>query len=129
MHFSSHKITGHSSYTLHDTLLETARVYKYLDVLLSPDLSWNNHVRRVIANANRRPGYIKRNFYITSPFVKILLYKSIIRSQLEYAVSLWDPRTKSLKTAIEAVQDNSARFIPSKYDYTASVTLMKKSLY
>lgn len=128
MHFSRRKITDYASYTLNDTLLETVTSYKYLGVLLTSDLTWNSHVSRVIADANRMLGYIKRNFYMTSPSVKTLLYKSLIRSKLEYAVSIWDPRTKALTNAIEAIQNRAARFILSNYHRTASVTLMKQSL-
>lgn len=106
--------------------MEKAKSYVYLGVLRTSDLSWNGHVSLVIASANRMLGYIKMNFYETSPSVEIILYKSLIRSKLEYAVLICDPRTKSLTNAIEAVQNRADRFILSNYDLQLVLNLLSK---
>ena len=56
--------SGHPAqhiYTLHGQTLEAADHAKYLGVDISKDLSWNIHINRITANANRTLGFLKRN--------------------------------------------------------------------
>jgi len=40
-------------------------------------------------------GIVKRNFIYLTPDSFVVLYKSMIRSDLEYAVSVWNPEPSS----------------------------------
>lgn len=122
------KATFTATYNLNNTPLELVDSYKYLGVILSSDLSWNLHVTYVINNANRMLGYLKRNFFLAPSSLKLFLYKTLVRSKLEYAASIWDPGTTYLTDSIESVQNKSARFILANYNRTASVTSMKDIL-
>lgn len=82
----------------------------------------------MINNANRALGYLRRNFLSAPTSLKLLLYKSVVRSKLEYAASIWDPFTENLISSLELIQNNSARFILQNYNRTASVTSMKNTL-
>lgn len=73
-------------------------------------------------------GYLRRNFFKAPSSLKLLLYKTLIRSKLEYACSVWDPCQAKLVTALELVQNNSVRFVLSNYYRTASITTMKSNL-
>lgn len=128
MRFSRHRNLNPSSYTINHSPLLPVSSYKYLGVTLTTDLSWTMHVSSIILNANRMLGYIKRNFSMAPASVKLLMYKSLVRSKLEYASSVWDPCTKTLINALEAVQNRAARFILHDYDRLSSVSLMKASL-
>ena len=48
-------------YTFHGQALEAAGHVKYIGVDISKDLSWNAHINRISANANRTLGFLKRN--------------------------------------------------------------------
>lgn len=124
----SRRDTTLPSYHLNNTNLEPVSCYKYLGVLITSDLSCKMHVTHVTNNANRTLGFIRRNFNFSSLPVKLLLYKSLVRSKMEYAASVWDPSQETLIHQLESIQSRAARFILSNYHRTSSVTSMKTTL-
>lgn len=117
-----------TTYLLDNSALELVTSYRYLGVHITNTLTWSVHINKIISNANRSLGYLRRNFSSAPVPLKLLLYKTLIRSKLEYAASIWDPSTGVLTSALELVQNNSVRFILGNYSRTASVTSMKDSL-
>lgn len=73
-------------------------------------------------------GYLRRNFSCVTMSVKLNLYKTLVRSKMEYACAIWDPGQVTLTLTLEAVQNRAARFILCNYSRHASVTAMKKTL-
>jgi len=65
-------------------------------------------------------GVIKRNFAHLSRKCFILLYKSLARSHLEYANSVWYPKRKTDVDKIGRVQNTATKLIPelSKKSYS-----------
>lgn len=124
----SRKNSPNFNYTIQNTLLQSVNSYKYLGVYISSNLSWEQHTNYITANANRTLGYLRRNFRNIPSSLKLLLYKALIRPKLEYAASIWDPGINLLTSAVEAIQNRSARFILSNYHRTASVSNMKSTL-
>lgn len=116
------------NYHLEGLVLEKVMSYKYLGVHLTANLSWEKHIEYISNNANRMLGYLRRNFYMAPSSLKLLLYKTLVRSKLEYASSVWDPGLDYLSNTLESVQNRSARFILSDYHRNASVSSMKLSL-
>lgn len=117
-----------STYYLNNIALELVTSYKYLGVHITTNLSWSTHIEHIINNANSMLGYLRRNFSRAPSSLKLSLYKSLIRPKLEYAASVWDPSQENLIASLELVQNNSARFILSNYNRTASISSMKSSL-
>lgn len=111
----SRRNTTFPSYRLNNCSLESVPFYKYLGVFISHNLSWKVHIDYVSNNANRMLGYIRRNFNLSSSSVKLLLYKSLVRSKLEYAASIWDPYQETLIYQLESIQNCAAHFILSNY--------------
>lgn len=116
------------TYYLNSVALESVTSYKYLGIHIASNLTWKTHVEFIVHKANRMLGYIKRNFHSAPADTKLLLYKSLVRSQLEYASSIWDPGTNDLINQIEKIQNNAARFILSNYNRTSSISAMKSNL-
>ena len=73
-----------SEYILHGQVLETVICARYLGVDVSSTLSWNSHIDRVVNNANRTLGYIRRNIKCQNTDVRESAYNTLVRPQLEY---------------------------------------------
>lgn len=98
---------------------------KLFEFLCCCIISDSNHI---IANANSMLGYLKRNFRLAPVSLKLLMYKTLVRSKLDYAAAIWDPGLSTLVTDLEALQNRGARFIFTNYHRTSSVSTMKTNL-
>ena len=101
-----------SIYTLIGSQIMSVTTEKVLGVHVSSKLSWNNHIDVTISSANKMLGMIKRTCTNEcDQRTLIILYKSLVRSQLEYASQVWSPFTKEKITALECVQRHATKFI------------------
>ena len=117
-----------NSYAMHGQTLEVVFCAKYLCVDISNDLSWKAHIFRITGNANQSLSFLRRNFKATNPTLSEKAYKAIIRSQLEYAVPVWNPHTQDDISKIEMVQRRAARWVLGDYSPYSSVSDMLEKL-
>ena len=96
-----------AAYTLHNQVLQTTDSSKYLGVILSDDLTWQNKYRAL--------GFIRRNLGDCSKQVKVTAYTTMVRPTLEYSSPVWDPKPPSLRQNLEQVQRKAASFVHSAY--------------
>ena len=61
--------------------------FKYLDVTIANDFSWDLHIDKIAAKASQRLGFMKRVLFDASRKVKRVAYR---RPLLEYACEAWD---------------------------------------
>ncbi len=101
---------------------------KYLGVTISSDLSWNTHSEQIRAKASKTLGLIRRTLGKCSNEVKDTAYKTLVRPQLEYATSAWNPYTERNSKVLESVQRQAARFVCHDYRRESSVTAMLTDL-
>jgi hypothetical protein len=121
------KATFQHFYQLKNQILQVVPSAKYLGVLLSHDLDWSPHISSVLNKAHQRLGFIRRNLK-GSPFkCRDTAYISLVRSQLEYCASIWDPNTKKDSNRLEMLQRKAARWARGRYG-TVSVTELLKEL-
>ena len=74
---------------------------------------FRDHISHKINKAYSILGIIKRNFIYMDHTSFLLLYKSMVRSHLEYANSVWCPYQKRDITEIEKVQKRATKLIIS----------------
>ena len=113
-----------TNYHLHGHTLEEVESTKYLGVTIHKSFSWNNHITGICKKANNTLGFLKRNLQIKKPHIKSDAYKTLVRPQLEYAATLWDPYTTTNKEKIENIQRRAARYTMYNYSSEASVSNM-----
>ena len=128
MHMTRKRNPILDDYTLKGETLETVESATYLGIELSSDLSWNKHIKKISMKGNRALGFVKRNIITHSTKAKQTAYKSLVRPQMEYAASIWDPHFIQRQYNLEMVQRRAARWVCSQYDRQASVTAMLQKL-
>jgi len=84
--------------------LKDADNFKDLDVTITRDLSWGNHISIIVNKANKVLGSIKRSVRTANTNVFSMLYKSLVRPILEYAIPVWCPYLVKDIHALENVQ-------------------------
>ena len=72
------------------------------------DLTWSEHIKNTTNKASRSLGFLHRNLHIKSLKIKEQAYKSLVRPQLQYATTVWDPYHKNQIDKIEKVQKKSS---------------------
>ena len=99
---------------------------KYLGVTVHHKLSWNEHICSIVTKANSSIGFLRRNLQIHQKHIKA--FKTLVRPQIEYASTIWDPFTQENQNKIEMVKRRAARFVCNNYGREASVTTMLDEL-
>ena len=97
-----------TNYTLGKPLKDV-NSFKDLGVTITKDLSWGIHISMTVNKANKVLGAIKRSVGIANTKVFSMLYKSLVRPILEYAVPVWCPYLAKDIHALECVQRRASR--------------------
>ena len=98
-------------YRLGDSIIKFAFQENDLGVLLTTNLDSGAHVSKIIIKANAVLGVLKRTFLHADDELLLLLYKSLVRPLLEYAVQVWCPSKQKDIKRIEAVQRRATRLL------------------
>jgi hypothetical protein len=110
-----------AKYTIHGQVLHETNRAKYIGVTIDNTLSWNSHIDIMTKKANNTTAFLRRNLSSCPADVKSACYKTLVRPQLEYAVTVWDPWTQTNISKIEAVQ---------RREYAShSVTIEEQTVY
>ncbi|MCG8075849.1 MAG: reverse transcriptase family protein, partial [Candidatus Thiodiazotropha taylori] len=128
LRISNKRTNINATYSIHGQTLQMTKKAKYLGVVMTPNMSWNAHVDMITQKANNTLAFLRRNVGSCPPSTKEACYKSLVRPQVEYASSVWDPPTKNLTQRVEMVQRRAARFVSGDYRRTSSVGAMLDSL-
>jgi ribonuclease P/MRP protein subunit RPP40 len=116
MHFGYNN--SKSTYAMNGKDLEEISEERDLGVIVQQDLKWSKQCSKSVSTANRILGMIKRSFCYLSKDVLLKLYKSLVRSHLEYCVQAWRPYLKKDIELIEGVQRRATKLIKSLKDET-----------
>ena len=90
-------------------LLKGVKGFKDLGIMISKDLSWDNHISITVNKANNLLGLIKRSVGTTNVNVFSTLYLSLVRPILEYSVPVWCPYLVKDIHALASIQRRASR--------------------
>ena len=91
-------------------------------------MKWSQHIHQIAVKANSTLSLIKRNLKLASKSLRETAYFTLVRSQLDYASTVWSPWLNKDKLELEKVQRRAARFVCNNYDPMHSVTAMLDQL-
>ena len=97
-------------YTFHP--LDKVNQEKDLGVIIDDQLSFRNHMSSKISKANTMIYLIKHTFKFLDSDMFNMLYKALVRPQVEYATPVWCPTLKMDINAIEKVQHRATKLVP-----------------
>ena len=95
---------------------------KYLGVDIQSNLSFKNHISRVTKKANNMLGFL--NVREANEETKSKAYFTMVRSNLDYCCTIWNPYQRDQKYQIEMVPRRAARFVTNRYRNNSGVTDM-----
>ena len=107
--------------------IERTLVERDLGVMLSNDLKWASQTEKATNAAKGIIAQLKNSFsYFDAELVR-LLYVSLIRPHLEYAVPVWNPHLKKDIDELENIQHRATRLCPGnkKKTYEDRLKIMR----
>jgi len=117
-----------SNYYLDNVELEKLSSIKDLGVTFDSKLKFNLHIIDKVNKAYSMLGIIRRNFKYLNQDAFIMLYKSMVRSHLEYANSVWSPFKVGDILTLEKVQKRATKLIFSIKHLSYAERLKKLNL-
>ena len=108
--------------------LEAIEMEKDLGVNVDANLDFVQHVAIQTKKANKLLGMLRRSFTSLDEVSLPLLYKAIVRPQLEYCNVTWQPKWKKEREELEAVQRCATKLIPKVKDLSYPDRLKALSL-
>ena len=80
-------------YSADETIVRPTKLTKDLGITVTPDYDFKAHINLICSKAGMKLSWILSVFKSRSSATIMTLYKSLVRSQLEYCCPLWSPRT------------------------------------
>lgn len=102
-------------YKINNTNIEETNTYKDLGIQFQSNLSWDAHIENTSNKSYKILGMIIRHCQDINDIDAItMLFKSLVRSIIEYCSPLWAPTTKKDKKTLERVQARFLRYLFNK---------------
>lgn len=100
-----------------------------LGVTMSCDGTFSKHITEVVSKANQMCGWILRTFKTRDRTPMLTLWKSLVRSNIDYCCQLWNPTKTGEVQAIEQIQRSFIRKISGMQTLSYWEQLSALSLY
>ena len=114
-------------YSSHQQILEQVQSAKYLGITITDDLDCQ-HISEISSKATRTLGFLRRNLAFVPRQTKDVVYKTLVRPQLEYASTIWHPHVKTQIQQVEKVRRTAARWTCRQWRNRSSVGDMLSEL-
>lgn len=112
--FSLLRNSNESSYYIDGLLLDQVETQHDLGVIVSHDLSWSAHYRKICSKAYQSLYMLRRNIpSVADSGLKRVLYLTLVRSQLCYCSQVWSPMYIKDIRVLELVQRRATKYILS----------------
>ena len=102
--------------------MEEVPAAKYLGINIQNNIKWDSHINSITDKANRTLEFLRRKVSVSSTKIKSQAYFGLVKPQLEYAATVWDPYTPTNISQPEQIQRRAARYVTNRHRKTFSVS-------
>ena len=95
---------GHIYNLTDGSIINNTNCVKDLGVVIHESLKWSDHINEVSLKATQMSGWILRTFKTRNRLALMTLFKSLVRSRLDYCSPVWTPYTQQDIIHLESVQ-------------------------
>jgi hypothetical protein len=103
-----------TDYFINGSKVNYSSTIRDLGIVIDEKLTFKMHISKIVRNAYFKCYQLFRVIRTRNPIILTNLYKTYVRSQLEYAPEIWNPNQKLLIAKIEKVQKYFTRCIFAK---------------
>jgi len=96
--------SGHTYQLSNGQNILNSKTVKDLGVTIDESLRWSSHITEVTKQASQTSAWVLRTFATRQSLPLMTLYKSLVRSKMDYCCPVWFPTTKEEICALESVQ-------------------------
>ena len=100
--------------------------HTHLGLTINKNLTWNDHIDRIVTKASKRLDCLKRIRSLVPRSTLEILYKSMVRPVLEYASILYDNLTSYLSIRLENCQRAAALICTCAMQRTSTDALLEE---
>jgi len=101
----------HPPLSMSGKTIEVIDTHEHLGVSLSSDITWKAHISKIYQKASKKLNLLKGLKLTLSRKTLEVLYKSLVRSNLEYADIVWDGCAGGESDLLESLQFDAMRVI------------------
>ena len=115
---------AHPPLILDNKQLTKVSHHSQLGIVLSEDMTWNEHIKKACEKAGKRISAMIRISDKIDKSTKLNIYISFIRPTLEYGSMIFDNASQEMINLLEAVQRRAALTITGAYKCTKHTNLL-----
>ena len=115
-------------YKLRETTLQQADEEKDIGVIIDKDLTFDQHISEKVNKANSMFALLRRTFRYMDTETFVPLYKTLVRTHLDFASAVWSPYKQKHIEQIESVQRRATKQLPGLKGLSYSERLRKLKL-
>lgn len=112
MHLGEKGEENRQTYRLRDVELDTIENEKDIGVVIDSALTFDKHISEKVNKANQMFAVLRRSFRYMDSNTFVPLYKTLVRTHLDFASSVWFPYKQKHIEQIEGVQRRATKQLP-----------------
>ena len=107
---------NHPDLQFMNTILTEVDEVELLGISIGKDLTWTHIVKKMATDAAKRLGLLRRVSPYLNPDQRAMIYKSMVRSRMEYASTVWMGASATSLGWLDAIQRRALRIIKLPQD-------------
>jgi ribonuclease HI len=124
--FSKRRTDYTPTLTLYNQTIEKVPCIRFLGVIFDSQLTWKSHISSIVSSCNKQIGLLRilgHHTWGADTGILLSVYKSLVRSRLEYGLIAYGACSKTTREPIEVLQRAALRIILGAYRTTPSDSL------